>query len=157
HGVDLTRYRLVTSVSNRLPNRTDHAFEWEEPGAAAGEGRFRLAIVVRGDQVARFLPYVKTPEAFDRALAGRGPAELLFPILGGAVLLALGVAVSWHTLWLARAGGLPARPAAAVAAAGAALYLVQRANDWPAALAAYSSTYSLLSWAISQASLAVQT
>jgi hypothetical protein len=155
-GVDWSRFRLVTAISNRLDNRTDHTFEWEEIGTAIDEGKFRLAMVIRGDRVARFLPFFKTPEAFDRALAGRTPVQIVLTSLAGVINLAFAGALLVYTVRLARAGRLAVRPAVLAGLAGALLLLLQRLNEWPEALSAYPSTYSVIGYAISQADAAVQ-
>ncbi len=66
-GIDLGRYRLEElSQEVRPGGRVDHSFVYERPDVRIGEGRYRLRLVVGGDQLTELTYFVKVPEAFSR-------------------------------------------------------------------------------------------
>src|SRR5689334_7327225 len=65
--VDLSRYtRAETSKELRPNGRADHTFVYERPDQRAGEGRYRLRLVVSGDRLTELTHFLRVPEAFAR-------------------------------------------------------------------------------------------
>jgi len=68
-GIDTSEYVLKESSSKRRDKRQDHTFVWE-----AGEGdprnvqeaKYRVLLVVQGDEVAQFGRFMKLPEQWER-------------------------------------------------------------------------------------------
>ena len=66
-NVDLSDYELVQSSREELPSgRVDHTFVYEYRDRQAGEGRFRLRLVVSGDRPTELTHLLQIPEGFDR-------------------------------------------------------------------------------------------
>ena len=66
-NVGLADYELVESSRAEQPSgRVDHTFVYEQRDREAGEGRFRLSLVVSGDRPTALTHYLQIPEAFDR-------------------------------------------------------------------------------------------
>ena len=66
-NVDLSQYELVESSRAEQPGgRVDHTFVYEHGSGEAGEGRFRLSLVVSGDRATALTHYLQIPEGFDR-------------------------------------------------------------------------------------------
>ena len=57
---------VESSQQERPGGRLDHTFVYERPDARAGEGRFRLRLVVSGDRLTELTRLLRIPEAFDR-------------------------------------------------------------------------------------------
>jgi hypothetical protein len=65
--IDFTRYQLIESSKDLRPGgRADHTFVYERQDERAGEGRYRLRLVVGGDKLTELTHFVQIPEAFTR-------------------------------------------------------------------------------------------
>src|SRR5262249_3933112 len=65
--IDFTRYQLVESSKDLRPGgRADHTFVYERQDELAGEGRYRLRLVVGGEKLTELTHFVQIPEAFTR-------------------------------------------------------------------------------------------
>jgi hypothetical protein len=65
--IDFSRYQLVESSKDDRPGgRTDHTFVYERQDERAGEGRYRMRLVVSGDKLTELTQFVRIPEAFTR-------------------------------------------------------------------------------------------
>jgi membrane protease YdiL (CAAX protease family) len=65
--IDLSQYQLVEKSQETRPGgRTDHTFVYERPDVQIGDGRYRLRLVVGGDELTELTHFVKAPEAFSR-------------------------------------------------------------------------------------------
>lgn len=65
--IHLNKYELVeTSQEVRPSGRVDHTFVYERPDVRIKEGRYRLSLVVGGDQLTELTHFIKIPEAFSR-------------------------------------------------------------------------------------------
>lgn len=65
--VDLSAYKLIESSQEKKPNgRIDHTFSYERAEKTVGEGRYRLKLIVSGDQLTELSLFLKVPEAFTR-------------------------------------------------------------------------------------------
>ena len=65
---DTALYKRLEAQSQKRENRMDHHFVWERADIKVGEGEFRIAASVQGDQIGRANATYKAPEAFMRAL-----------------------------------------------------------------------------------------
>lgn len=66
-SIDFSEYDLVEESEEVLPGgRTDHTFVYERNDKRIGEGRYRLRLLVGGDQLTQLSHLVKVPEAFSR-------------------------------------------------------------------------------------------
>lgn len=144
-GIPIERYRLVDSNVQKLENRIDHGFVWEEEGFRAGEATARLSLTMVGEDISYYRRFLKLPEEWLREFSRPRLQSIIVPALGGALgLLLLVVAMrrlSGHDteaahqprwgIYLA-AGGI-----ATLVAAGAA------ANEWASVLAAYETAKPL--------------
>ncbi len=65
--LNLNEYELVEKSSEVRPSgRTDYTLIYERPDVRIGEGRYRLRLVLSGDQLSEIRHFVKIPEAFSR-------------------------------------------------------------------------------------------
>ncbi|MBZ5516243.1 MAG: hypothetical protein LAN62_15605 [Acidobacteriia bacterium] len=63
---DLADLEFVEGESQKRPARTDHEFTWKQKSVSLGDGSWRLAVAVDGDQVTGFRGFVKIPEEWSR-------------------------------------------------------------------------------------------
>ncbi len=109
--VDFSPYKLVEKTQDvRIGGRVDHTFVYERQDAHLGEGKYRLRLIVAGDELAGLRRFVKVPEAFSRryeemradnntiAIAGTTAMILLYVIGGIIVGLFLLLRKRW-VLW----------------------------------------------------------
>ena len=107
-SVDLSRYSLLESSEQTLPGgRVDHTFVFERTDITLAEARFRLRLVIGGDQFTQLMPFVHVPEAFSRqyadmrstndaiALVSQSIFVLFFVLLGAGVGTALLLRRRW--------------------------------------------------------------
>jgi hypothetical protein len=140
--VDLTRYALVEASKEVKPGgRTDQTFVYERRGEQAGEGRYRLRLVVSGDRLTELTHFLKVPEAFTRRYEemrsantaigfGAAVAVVLIYLVGGCMG---GAAVLLRQRWLVW------RPALLAAAGVAGLTALAQLNEWPLAWMRYDT------------------
>ena len=75
-NVDLSQFTVVEQgQERRVSGRADHTITYERTGAAAGEGRYRLRLVVSGDRLTEVTHFVRIPEAFTRRYASMRSAN----------------------------------------------------------------------------------
>ena len=87
--VDLSQFTIVEQgQERRVRGRVDHTITAERNGAAAGDGRYRLRMVVSGDRLTELTHFVRIPEAFTRRYANMRSANEAIGI-GSAVGLML--------------------------------------------------------------------
>ncbi|MBN2369985.1 MAG: CPBP family intramembrane metalloprotease [Vicinamibacteria bacterium] len=91
--IDLSEFALVeTSRDVRTSGRVDHAFVYERPDRALGEGRYRLRLVVSGDRLTELTHFIKIPEGFTRRYDEmRSANEAIALSASVAVAVALGI------------------------------------------------------------------
>ncbi len=68
-GIDTVDYVLKESSSQKKKNRQDHTFVWEAKEGDprnVEEAKFRMQVVVQGDEVSRFGRFMKLPEQWER-------------------------------------------------------------------------------------------
>ncbi len=138
-GVDLARYKLVDSSTEKRDRRTDHGFVWEDESFRAGEARARISVDLLGSVPSRFRRFIKLPEEWQRE--HRKPRLRTLPLpaaAGGFAFLILGVFIRY----LRRAPFRPARYLVPAALA-IALMLAADANEWPQFYSNYSTEQPL--------------
>jgi hypothetical protein len=144
-GWQLALLDRVESATEKRERRSDHRFTWERRGAAIawsgagaeGKGSVRLEVDVLGDAVGGYRHFLKVPEGFQRSVRRTMSAGQLLSLasLGLTFLLmltALGMGIARH-----RRGEVRWGAALRVAAAIAALFLIQGLLSWPAAAFSY--------------------
>ena len=107
-AVDLASYSLLESSAETLPGgRVDHTFVFERTDITLAEARFRVRLVVAGDQFAQLTHFVHVPEAFSRqyadmrstndaiALVAQSIFVLVFVLFGAGVGTALLLRARW--------------------------------------------------------------
>lgn len=63
----LNEYELAEQSQEVRPSeRIDHTFTFERPDQTIGEGRYRLKLVLSGDELSEMTHLVKVPEAFEK-------------------------------------------------------------------------------------------
>src|SRR5260370_32586026 len=84
--IDLSKWSLVESNSDKRPHRTDHTLTWQQsaaldPGAAgaAAEHAFaRIELVVLGDEVTDYRTYIKIPDEGRHKPERATPVKIVF-------------------------------------------------------------------------------
>ncbi len=147
-GVDLRAmgpYELAESSFERRPGgRIDHTFVYERRDVRAGEGRFRVRLVVSGDRLTELTHTLRVPEAFARryeklrsantAIAfGSVVAMLLLYVVGGC-LYGVFVLLRRRQLWWT--------PAFAWGFGIAGLVALSGINQWPLEWMRYDTAVS---------------
>ena len=141
-GVNIAPDTLAEIASERRPGgRVDHTFVYERRGVAAGEGRYRVRLVVGGDRLTELTPFLRVPEAFSRryeelraandAIArGAVAAMLVLYVIGGCVVGVVLLLRQRRALWFpALAGGFGV----------AGLISLASVNEWPLAWMHYDT------------------
>jgi len=68
HNIDLSQYEMKENSTLKRKNRTDHFFTWEKKNFSIAEAKYRVSVSVYGDQIGRYIEYLKLPEGFFRML-----------------------------------------------------------------------------------------
>jgi hypothetical protein len=98
--IDLNKWKLVESNSDKRPNRTDHTLVWQKNTALDAEDSAkdladhayaRLSVQVLGDEPADYRTFIKIPEEFQRKQGEVSVARIL--VAAGQIALALGLIV----------------------------------------------------------------
>ena len=141
----LEDYQIVDSEQEKLDNRTDHGFVWEDNEFLIGEARARLSISVVGDEVSYYRAFLKLPEAWLREFHRPRLQGYIVPSIAGAIAMPLLI------VFIRRLGSRSAQEghhyrwksylfAGAVAAV---MYALSAANEWPSILAGYNTAKPL--------------
>jgi hypothetical protein len=131
-GIDLAQYESVEASSERLKERTDHTFVWKRKDFQAAEAELRLRVVVQGDQIGSYGPFLKVPEDFERAYAREQSVGTLVTVAMVLVLtlaLAIGALVIFMRAY--KAGELRWRFALGIAAVLLVLLIAGTFNGLP--------------------------
>ena len=113
-GVDFAPYRLLEKTQQtRTTGRVDHTFVYERSDERIAEARFRMRLVVSGNELTALRYFVHVPESFDRRYQELRSAN---NTIAGAASVAAGVLYGlggcvFGVLWLARRHWLLWRPA----------------------------------------------
>ena len=151
--VPLDRYEPVeASQAERPGGRIDHTFVYEHTAAQAGEGRFRLRLVVRGDRLTELTHVLQVPEAFDRRYEEMRSANVGIGIAGQlAMYLIYGGGIAIGLFLLLRQRRVLWRMAFVWGVSIAAFaQLLAGLNQWPLLWMAYDTAVSETSFAIQQ-------
>ena len=151
-NVDLTEYELVQSSRAEQPSgRVDHTFVYEHSGRQAGEGRFRLRLVVSGDRPTELTHLLQIPEGFDRRYEEIRAANN--GIAGGsalAIALLYGVGAVVGLFVLLRRRWVLWRMPLICGVSIAVLQAIAAFNAWPLIWMDYDTAVSESSFAIQQ-------
>ena len=152
-NVALDSYDAVESSQKEQPGgRIDHTFVYERKDVRAGEGRFRLRIVVSGDRTTEITHLLQVPEAFDRrheqmrsantgiAIGGTFAMILLYGVGGIGVALFVLLRQRW-VLW---------RSPLVWGAGASLIQLLAGLNQWPLIWMGYDTALSESSFAVRQ-------
>ncbi len=91
--VDLSTYKVVEkSKEEQISGRVDHTFVYERDDIEIGEGKFRLELVVSGDNLTTVNYFVKIPEDFDRRYSEmRSDNDTIATVASGIIALIYGL------------------------------------------------------------------
>jgi hypothetical protein len=152
--VDLSSFELVEQSQDVRPGgRVDHTLVYERSGLrVAGEGRFRLRLVVSGDRFTELTHFVKIPEAFTRryeemrsANTGIGSADAFALIL----LYGLG-GIGFGLFMLLRKRAVLWKPALMWGLFVAFMQALVAVNHWPLLWMGYDTAVSAGNFAFEQ-------
>ena len=133
-NVDLGPFMLAEQGQERRPGgRIDHTLTYERSGAAVGEGRFRLRLVVSGDRLTEVSHFVQIPEAFTRRYASMRSANEAIGIgsLVGMVLLYVVGGIGVGLFFMLRARYVLWRSAAVWGLIVGGMQTLATLNEWP--------------------------
>jgi membrane protease YdiL (CAAX protease family) len=155
-GLDLPAFTLVEQGQERRPGgRVDHTFTYERAGAAFGEGRLRVRLVVSGDRLTGVSHFVKIPEAFARRYESMRSANDLIGIgstVGLALLYVIG-GIGVGLFFMMRRRWVVWRPAAAWGIAVGGLQALAAANQFPLIWMSYDTAIPRSTFLAQQAAL----
>ena len=152
-NVALGSYEPVEASEEERPGgRVDHTFVYERPDAQAGEGRFRLRLVVSGDRLTELTHVLQVPEAFDRRYEEMRSANEGITIAGSfAVVLIYGVGgIGVGLFVLLRQRRVLWRMPLVWGGAIAFAQLLAGLNQWPLLWMGYDTATSETSFAVQQ-------
>ena len=152
-GVALDRYEPVEASQEERPGgRVDHTFVYERSDVQAGEGRFRLRLVVSGDRLTELTHVLQVPEAFDRRYEQMRSANEGITIAGSfAMLLIYGVGgIGVGLFVLLRQRRVLWRMPLVWGGSIAFAQLLAGLNQWPLVWMGYDTATSETSFAIQQ-------
>ena len=152
-NVALDRYEPVEASQEERPGgRVDHTFVYERTDAQAGEGRFRLRLVVSGDRLTELTHLLQIPEAFDRRYEQMRSANEGITIAGSfAMLLIYGVGgIGVGLFVLLRQRRVLWRMPLVWGGSIAFAQLLAGLNQWPLLWMGYDTATSETSFAIQQ-------
>lgn len=91
--IDLSPYKIAEiSKEEKISGRVDHTFVYERGDVVAGEGRYRLKLVVSGDRLTEVRNFVKIPDDFDRRYNEmRSSNDTIGTIASGFLILVYGL------------------------------------------------------------------
>jgi len=150
--LSLNDIRLIEQSVETLPQRTDHTFVWESADhhtANAGDGRLRIQIIVRGDEISVFRRYYKLPEDWLRRY-WRSTAWSTVRLVARIVAM-LGI-ITGLIVYLGRTKTrlhqLPYRRMAVIATVLVALFLVNAVLNYDVARMRYPTDWSPGVWSM---------
>jgi hypothetical protein len=152
-NIDFSRYPLAESSKDVRPGgRTDHTFVYERQDERAGDGRYRLRLVVGGDKLTDLTRFMQIPEAFSRRYEQMRSANdainavSTVAVIGLYILGFCGIGL----FFMIRQHRVIWRPAALWGAAIAALMGLQQLNSWPLIWMSYDTAVPATGFAIRQ-------
>jgi hypothetical protein len=157
-NVDLPLFTLVEQGQKRqVSGRVDHTITLERTGAAAGEGRYRLRLVVSGDRLTELTNFVRIPEAFTRRYANMRSANDAIGIgsVVGLMLLYVIGGIGIGLFFMMRQRWVQWRQAAFWGMAVAGLQALNLVNEFPLAWMTYDTAIPRSTFLAQQATLVV--
>lgn len=156
--VDFSRYQLAeSSEDNRPGGRRDHTFVYERQDIRAGEGRYRLRLVVGGDKLTGLTYFVQVPEAFSRRYEEMRSANTTIGAASSVatfLLYLLGIC-GIGLFFMMRQRSLIVRPAVRWAVLLGVLMAAEQLNSWPLLWMGYDTAVPASGFAIRQIAGAV--
>ena len=152
-NVALDRYAPVEASQEERPGgRVDHTFVYERPDVQAGDGRFRLRLVVSGNRLTELTHLLQVPEAFDRRYEEMRSANEGITIVGSfAMLLIYGIGgIGVGLFVLLRQRRVLWRMPLVWGGSIAFVQLLAWLNQWPLLWMNYDTATSETSFAIQQ-------
>ena len=149
-GLNPDRYQSSSDSSKKLPNRTDHYFEWKETGFDEKGATNRIYVSIAGDSVRSFGYFLKVPESWERKVANEsGKGDLLMTI-AEAFAAILGIALLGTFLMAVTRRIIRWRFTLILAGALVAVQVAGSLNSMPIMRSFYSTTESMGSFFGSQ-------
>jgi membrane protease YdiL (CAAX protease family) len=146
HGLDLSRFDVKESKSEKLKQRRDSEFTWEaksgSPGAI-GEARVRIEAAVLGDKIGGWAQYIRVPEQWRRMRERQGLYSIAAVSIRGLFMTLMFAAAGIVLVRATRQGVVQWSLAAKVALAAMILELVNRANSIPEYFYEYDTQVSV--------------
>jgi hypothetical protein len=144
--VDLSQFQLAENSDETRPSkRVDHTFVYERPNEKIGEGRYRLRLVVSGDQLTELTHFIKIPDGFSRRYAEMrssnntiaGIASVAMAVL--YLLLGCGLGI----FFLAREHWIIWKPPLICALVVSSFQFLEQINNLPLLWMSYSTALSM--------------
>jgi membrane protease YdiL (CAAX protease family) len=143
---NLSDLELIESQDSKRPARTDHVFIWKQKSVNLGEGSFRSSVSISGDQVSGYSEFVHIPEEWSRDYERLRSRNASAQTIDEAFFYLLSIAMFVMLILRLRDHDVPVRTASGFALAGALLYFLSRANNFPLAQSSYPTTMSYSSF-----------
>jgi membrane protease YdiL (CAAX protease family) len=140
--VDLSPFTVAEQgQERRVGGRIDHTITYERTGAAAGEGRYRLRLVVSGDRLTELTHFVRIPEAFTRRYANMRSANEAIGVgsVVGLMLLYVIGGIGVGLFFMMRLRWVQWRHAAGWGMAIGLFQALNQINEFPLAWMAYDT------------------
>ncbi len=152
---DFSRYPLAESSEQVRPGgRKDHTFVYERQDIRAGEGRYRLRLVVSGDKLTELTYFLQIPEAFTRRYEEMRSANNSISIIASVGLVVYLIAFCGGGLFfLMRQRWVLWRPAFLCGVVIAALASLVEVNSWPQIWMDYDTALATSGFAAQRAAL----
>ncbi|MEI8326631.1 MAG: CPBP family intramembrane glutamic endopeptidase, partial [Betaproteobacteria bacterium] len=148
---------LSASQVTRPGGRIDHSLVYEHQGEQRAQARFRLKLVVAGEQLIELTPYAFVPQAFEQRFTqlrdGNETIAKVANIMVFSLYGLVGLLGGW--LWLARCGGLAWKPALVGGGVVGGLLGAAVLSNLPMAWLDYATTDSASSFLLRHSALAL--
>ena len=157
-SIDLSPFTVAEQgQERRVGGRVDHTITYERTGAAAGEGRYRLRLVVSGDRLTELTHFVRIPEAFTRRYANMRSANEAIGIgsVVGLMLLYVVGGIGVGLFFMMRLRWVQWRHAAFWGMAVALLQALNMINEFPLAWMSYDTAIPRLTFLAQQAATVI--
>lgn len=145
-GIDTVEYVLKESSSQKRKNRQDHTFVWEaEEGDPRNveEAKFRMQVVVQGDEVSHFGRFMKLPEQWEREQKKSTAISAIRTALIIAVLVVFFGFTLLFFITKVRKGEIKWKPILMLAGVFAAISLLGNLNELSSLYSQYPTSISL--------------
>jgi Type II CAAX prenyl endopeptidase Rce1-like len=157
-NVDLSKFAVAEQgQERRVGGRVDHTITYERSDASAGEGGYRLRLVVSGNRLTEVTHFVRIPEAFTRRYASMRSANDAIGVGSaiGMMLLYIVGGIGVGLFFMLRARWLLWRQAAAWGVAVGAMQALAMINQLPLEWMAYDTALPRSTFLAQQAALVI--